>query len=143
MKTFSAKPADTKRDWIVIDASDQVLGRLATLIAMRLRGKHKATFTPHIDTGDFVVVINADKIKLTGDKLAQKKYHHYSGYTGGLKSKTAQELISGEKSDRVIRHAVKGMLPQNRLSRKLIKKLKIYSGPTHPHEAQQPKPITM
>ncbi len=142
MKTFSAKPGECSREWCVFDAEDQVLGRLASGIAMRLRGKHKPTFTPHVDTGDFVVVVNADKIKLTGNKLDQKMYHHYSGYPSGLKSITAAKLLQKKPED-LIRSAVRGMLPKNNLARKLIKKLKIYSGPEHPHEAQQPKRVAL
>lgn len=137
MKTESAKFEPDKRKWIVVDAENQVLGRLATQIAVRIRGKHLPTFTPHVDTGEFVVVVNADKIKLTGDKWNQKTYYRYSGYMGGVKSTTARKLIQ-DKPERMIRLAVWGMLPKNRLGRKLIKKLKVYTGPEHPHEAQQP-----
>ena len=142
MKTYSAKPADIKRDWIVVDAEGQTLGRLASMVAFRLRGKHKPTFTPHIDTGDFVVVINAEKIKLTGNKPLQKMYHHYSGYMGGMTSITAAKLLEKKPED-LIRFAIKGMLPKNRLGRQQIKKLKIYTGPEHPHEAQQPTPVVL
>ena len=142
MKTYSAKPADIKKDWIIVDAEGQTLGRLASMVAFRLRGKHKPTFTPHVDTGDFVVIINADKIKLTGDKPQQKMYHHYSGFIGGLKSITAAKLLVKKPED-LIRIAVRGMLPKNRLGRQQIKKLKIYTGPEHPHEAQQPTPVTL
>ncbi len=137
MKTESAKFEPDKRKWIVVDAENQVLGRLATQIAVRIRGKHLPTFTPHVDTGEFVVVVNADKIKLTGDKWNQKTYYRYSGYMGGVKATTARKLIQ-DKPERMIRLAVWGMLPKNRLGRKLIKKLKVYTGPEHPHEAQQP-----
>jgi large subunit ribosomal protein L13 len=138
MKTESAKFEPDKRKWIVVDAENQVLGRLASQVATRIRGKHLPTFSPHVDVGEFVVVINADKIKLTGDKWNQKTYYRYSGYMGGLKSTTARKLIQ-EKPERMIRLAVWGMLPKNRLGRKLIRKLKIYTGTEHPHEAQQPE----
>jgi large subunit ribosomal protein L13 len=138
MKTASAKFEPDKRNWIVVDAENQVLGRLASQVATRIRGKHLPTFSPHVDVGEFVVVINADKVKLTGDKWNQKTYYRYSGYMGGLKSTTARKLIQ-EKPDRMIRMAVWGMLPKNRLGRKLIGKLKVYAGAEHPHEAQQPE----
>lgn len=142
MKTISAKFEPEKRKWIVVDAENQVLGRLASQIATRIRGKHLPTFSPHVDVGEFVVVVNADKIKLTGDKWNQKTYYRYSGYMGGLKSITARKLIQ-EKPERMIRLAVWGMLPKNRLGRKLIGKLKIYAGPEHPHEAQQPETLKL
>ncbi len=138
MKTFSAKPSDIERNWYVVDAKGKVLGRLATAISMILRGKNKAIFTPHMDTGDFVIVVNADKVKLTGNKLTDKKYYSHSGYPGGLKETTAGKLLK-EKPERVLISAVRGMLPKNRLGRQLIKKLKIYAGPEHPHTAQNPK----
>lgn len=137
MKTVSAKFEPDKRKWVVVDAENQVLGRLASQVAVRIRGKHLPTFTPHVDVGEFVVVINAEKVKLTGDKWNQKTYYRYSGHMGGVKAVTARKLIQ-EKPERMIRLAVWGMLPKNRLGRKLIKKLKIYAGPEHPHEAQQP-----
>jgi large subunit ribosomal protein L13 len=142
MKTESAKFEPDKRKWIVVDAENQVLGRLASQIAVRIRGKHLPNFTPHVDLGEFVVVVNADKIKLTGDKWNQKTYYRYSGYMGGVKSTTAGKLIQ-EHPDRMIRLAVWGMLPKNRLGRKLIKKLKVYTGPEHPHEAQQPATLKL
>ena len=138
MKTESAKFESQKRKWIVVNAEDQALGRLASQIATRIRGKHLTTFTPHVDTGDFVVVVNADKVKLTGDKWSKKIYYHYSGYMGGIKATTARKL-NQEHPERMIRAAVWGMLPKNRLGRKLIKKLKVYTGADHPHEAQQPE----
>ncbi len=138
MSTFSAKPADVQHDWYVVDAKDLVLGRLATRIATVLRGKHKAIFTPHIDTGDFVVVINAADVLLTGNKLDAKKYYNYTGYFGGLKSQTAREVLEAD-AERVIRDAVKGMLPKNKLGRQVIKKLKVYPGAEHPHAAQNPQ----
>lgn len=137
MKTYVAKPEDFNRDWYVVDASDQVLGRLATQIAMRLRGKHKPIFTPHVDTGDFVIVINADKVKLTGRKTDQKMYWRHSGYPGGIKGVSARRMLEN-KPEELIRQAVRGMLPKNRLGRKLLKKLKVYTGTEHPHQAQQP-----
>jgi large subunit ribosomal protein L13 len=140
MRTYSAKPGEVERNWFVVDASELELGRLATRVAMVLRGKHKPTFTPHVDAGDFVVVINASQVKLTGRKADQKQYHHYSGYPGGLKSATARE-VRVDDPDRMIREAVKGMLPKNRLSRRLITKLKVYGGAEHPHAAQNPQPF--
>jgi large subunit ribosomal protein L13 len=142
MTTYSAKPQDIDREWFVVDATDQILGRLATEVARRLRGKHKPIFTPHMDTGDFIVVINADKVKLTGRKWDQKTYYHHSGYPGGIKSVVAKRLIE-TKPEEMIKKAVWGMLPKNRLGRKLIKKLKVYAGPEHPHAAQQPQELTI
>ena len=142
MSTTIARPADAaaQRSWYIIDAKDEVLGRLATRIAQVLRGKHKPTFTHHVDCGDFVIVVNAEKVALTGQKLDQKKYHHYSGYPGGLRSRTARDLLTNHP-DRVLRFAVQGMLPKNRLSSQVITKLKIYAGEEHPHAAQQPQPF--
>ena len=140
MATPSTKASDVNRDWFVVDAENQTLGRMATRIATVLRGKHKAIFTPHVDTGDYVVVVNAEKIALSGNKLDAKKYHDYSGYFGGLKSQTAREVLERDP-ERIVTQAVKGMLPKNRLSRQVIKKLKVYVGPEHPHEGQQPKPF--
>lgn len=140
MKTYNAKAQDQKKEWFVIDAKERVLGRLASFVATRLRGKHRPEYTPHVDTGDYIVVINADKVSLTGRKRDAKMYHHYSGYPGGLKSKNARELLE-KRSSQVINHAVRGMLPKNRLGRKMIKKLKVYGGADHPHEAQQPQPL--
>ena len=141
-KTFSAKKEEVKRDWYVVDASDIVLGRLATQIANVLRGKNKPIFTPHVDTGDFVVVINADKIRLTGRKWEQKTFYRHSGYPGGLKSITAIK-IKDKKPEFLIKHAVRGMLPHNKLGRKQIKKLKVFAGPDHTHQAQCPKPLSI
>lgn len=138
MKTFSAKKEEVVRDWYVIDASDKVLGRLAVEIASRLRGKHKPIYTPHIDTGDFIVVINSDKITLTGNKLKQKMYYRHSGYPGGLKSTTAEKMRE-KKPGNLLHLAVKGMLPKNSLGRQMLTKLKIYSGDEHPHNAQTPQ----
>jgi large subunit ribosomal protein L13 len=140
MKTYVAKPTDRERNWLVVDANGQTLGRLSTQIADALRGKRKPTYTPHIDTGDFVVVINAEKISVTGNKMADKRYYRHSGYPGGLKSRTLAEQLDRQPEE-VIRHAVKGMLPRNRLARKQLTKLKIYAGPEHPHAAQQPVPM--
>jgi len=142
MKTFSAKPSDIERNWYVVDAKGKVLGRLATAIAVVLRGKNKAIFTPHMDTGDFVIVVNAGKVKLTGKKLTDKKYYSHTGYPGGLKETTAGKLLN-EKPERVLISAVRGMLPKNSLGRQLLKKLKIYPGPEHPHSAQNPKMLNI
>ena len=136
--TLSAKNSDNKGKWWFVDAKGEVLGRLATRIASRLRGKHNPLFTPHVDTGDWVVVVNADKIVLTGKKMEKKNYYRHSGYIGGLKTTTAKELIEKRPED-LIRFAVKGMLPKNRLGRKLFKKLKVYAGDKHPHDAQMPE----
>jgi large subunit ribosomal protein L13 len=140
MSTYVAKPAEVERSWFVVDASEFELGRLATRIATVLRGKHKPTFTPHVDTGDFVVVINAEQVKLTGRKLDTKHYHRYSGYPGGMRSIDARTVLA-EDPERVIQQAVKGMLPKNRLSRQVITKLKVYGGADHPHAAQKPQPF--
>jgi len=138
LKTFSAREEDVEKKWLVIDAEDKVVGRLATEIATILRGKNKPIFTPHVDTGDFVVVVNADKVRFTGKKWNQKKYYRHSGYPGGLKEIVAQKLLQ-QKPEEIIKHAVWGMIPHNRLGRKMIKKLKIYSGSEHPHQAQKPE----
>jgi large subunit ribosomal protein L13 len=140
MKTFVAKEAETDRKWYLVDAQNKVLGRLASQIASRLRGKHKPIFTPHADTGDFVVVINAEKVSLTGSKAAEKVYYHHTGYVGGLKEITAQKLLA-KKPGEVLRLAVKGMLPKNSLGRRQLRKLKIYAGSEHPHEAQKPRKL--
>ena len=142
MKTYYAKPGEVKREWVVIDAKDQVLGRVAVKAATILKGKHKPTYTPHVDTGDFVVIINADKIKLTGTKATSKEYYRHSGYPGGLKCESFREAMEKHPT-RVIEHAVKGMLPKNTLGRAMFKKLKVYAGPEHPHAAQQPREIKM
>jgi large subunit ribosomal protein L13 len=138
MRSYMPKMDEITREWVVMDASDQVLGRLATEVARLLRGKHKPDFTPHLDTGDFVVVINAGKIRLTGAKMDDKVYYRHSGRPGNLKSETARERMD-KYPERIIQAAVWGMLPKNRLGRKLLKKLKVYSGSEHPHQAQQPK----
>ncbi|MEZ5614873.1 MAG: 50S ribosomal protein L13 [Rhodocyclaceae bacterium] len=140
MKTFSAKPHEVKRDWFVIDATDKVLGRLATEIARRLRGKHKPEFTPHVDTGDFVVVVNVEKLRVTGAKAEQKVYYRHSGYPGGIYQDTFEKLQQRAPA-RVLEKAVKGMLPKGPLGYAMIKKLKAYAGGDHPHVAQQPKPL--
>ncbi|MFF4773155.1 50S ribosomal protein L13 [Microtetraspora fusca] len=140
MRTFSPKPNDVERQWYVIDATDVVLGRLASHVATLLRGKHKPIFAPHVDTGDFVIIINADKVALTGNKLEQKKAYRHSGYPGGLRSVTYGELME-KRPDRAVEKAVKGMLPKNALGRKMAKKLKVYAGSEHPHQAQQPVPF--
>jgi len=138
MKTYSARPRDVTREWYVIDASDKVLGRLASAIAYRLRGKHKSTYTPHIDTGDFIVVTNVDKIKVTGNKAEDKLYHRHSGYPGGVRTVSFAQLQQ-RFPGRALERAVKGMLPKGPLGYAMLKKLKCYSGPAHPHAAQQPK----
>ena len=138
MKTFSAKGETVQRDWYVVDAAGKTLGRLSSELALRLRGKHKPIFTPHVDTGDYMVVVNAEKIAVTGNKLADKKYHRFTGYVGNLKTQTLSNLLASHP-ERVIEIAVKGMLPKNALGRAMYRKLKVYAGPSHPHEAQQPQ----
>jgi large subunit ribosomal protein L13 len=140
MRTFSAKPGEVERKWFVVDADGKVLGRLASQIAQVLRGKHRPTFTPHVDTGDFVVVINASKVKLTGEKLTKKLYHRWSGIPGGFRSEEARHVMA-KKPDYVIRKAVWGMLPKNVLGRQLLTKLKVYAGAEHPHAAQKPETL--
>ena len=142
MKTFSAKPETVKRDWYVVDATGLTLGRLATEIATRLRGKHKPEFAPHMDNGDFIVVVNCEKIKVTGKKLTDKKYYRHSGWVGGLKTTQLGDMLA-DKPARVLTAAVRGMLPKNRLGRAMLKKLKIYAGSEHPHTAQNPQPLTL
>jgi large subunit ribosomal protein L13 len=142
MRTYTPKKGEIKKDWCLIDAEGKVLGRLATEIAVILRGKNKPTYTPYADTGDFVVVVNADKIKLTGKKISDKYYYHHSGYPGGIKSITAEKLLE-KKPEHLINQAVKGMLPKNRLQRVFMKKLKVYAGNSHRHLAQQPKVINL
>jgi large subunit ribosomal protein L13 len=137
MKTISAKESEVEKKWHLVDADGMVVGRLASRVAAILRGKHKPIFTPHVDTGDFVVVINASKVRLTGNKLQQKSYYHHTGYPGGIKKKTAKDLMKTAPEE-IIRKAVKGMLPKNRLGRRQFSKLKVYSGPEHPHSAQNP-----
>ncbi len=142
MSTFIAKKDEIERNWVLVDARDKVLGRLAADVASILRGKTKPAYTPHADVGDFVVIVNAGKVILTGRKLEQKTYYRHSGYMGGLKSRTARQLME-KNPEEIIRHAVKGMLPKNSLGRSMFKKLKVYAGETHPHEAQQPKEINL
>ena len=140
MKTFSAKPADIRRDWYVVDATGKTLGRLSTELARRLRGKHKPEYTPHVDTGDYIVVVNAEKIRVTGNKLKDKMYHHHTGYIGNLKSISLEELLA-EAPERALQYAVKGMLPRGPLGRKMLSKLRVFAGPEHNHAAQQPIPL--
>jgi len=139
MKTFTATPADIEKKWVVIDAEGVVLGRLASIVAMRLRGKHKPSFTPHMDMGDNVIVINADKVQMTGNKRADKKYYWHTGHPGGIKQRTAAQILEGAHPERVVIAAVKRMLPGNRLSRKQMTNLRVYAGTEHPHEAQNPE----
>lgn len=142
MKTFTAKPAEVKRDWYVIDASELRLGRLATEVALRLRGKHKPEYTPHVDTGDYIIVVNAEKVQVTGNKMQNKMYHHHTGYIGNLKSISLEKLLD-KAPERVIETAVKGMLPKNPLGRAMYKKLKVYAGPEHKHDAQMPQNLNL
>jgi large subunit ribosomal protein L13 len=142
MKTVSAKKEEVQHEWYLVDATDKILGRLATQIANVLRGKNKPIFTPHVDTGDFIIVTNAEKVKLTGKKLENKRYYRHSGYPGGFRVRTAQEVLKKKPED-LIMLAVKGMLPKNRLGSKLLTKLKVYAGKAHPHEAQQPKVLEL
>ena len=140
MRTYVATPATRERNWVVVDAAGQTLGRLATQIADTLRGKNKPEFTPHCDVGDFVIVVNAERIAVTGKKMEEKRYYRHSGYPGGLKSRTLAEMLE-RRPEEVIRKAVKGMLPRNRLGRAQLRKLKVYAGPDHPHAAQKPEPM--
>ena len=142
MKSFVAKPADIERKWYVIDANGQTLGRLATQAAMILRGKHKPIYTPHVDCGDHVIVVNADKVVLTGKKLDQKKYYRYSGYIGGLKETSARDMLE-KKPEKVVFEAIKGMMPKNTLGREMLKKLRVYAGADHEHAAQKPEAYTL
>jgi large subunit ribosomal protein L13 len=142
MKTYVANANDRERNWLLVDAEGQTLGRLATQIADALRGKRKPAYTPHVDTGDFVIVVNAEKITVTGQKRQEKLYYRHSGYPGGLKSRTLNDMLE-RRPEEVIRLAVKGMLPKNRLARKQLTKLKVYAGPEHPHIAQQPQPFAL
>ena len=142
MKTFSPTPKDIKHDWYVVDAQDQVLGRLASQIAHRLRGKHKPEFAPHVDNGDFIIVINCEKIKVTGTKMTNKLYRRHSGWVGGLRTTALGDMLR-EKPERLIMMAVRGMLPKNKPGHAMLKKLKVYAGPEHPHAAQNPQPLTL
>ncbi len=141
-KTASAKPVEVEREWYVIDAENQVVGRLASQVAAILRGKHKPSFTPHVDCGDYVIVVNADKARFTGKKETKKLYYRYSGYPGGLKTRTAKEMRQ-RRPIYIMEHAIKGMLPKGSLGRRMFKKLKVYASPTHPHEAQQPQVLSL
>ncbi len=141
MKTFSLKPADVEKKWVVIDASGLVVGRLASVVAMRLRGKHKATYTPHVDCGDNVIVINADKVVFTGKKREQKVYHHHTGYPGGIKERSAKAILDGRFPERVVEKAVERMLPRGPLFRQILGNLRVYKGAEHPHVAQQPEAL--
>jgi large subunit ribosomal protein L13 len=143
MTTFSAKPAEVEKRWVVIDATDLVVGRLAAQIALRLRGKHRPTFTPHVDTGDNVIVVNADKVVFTGRKYEQQVYYKHTGYPGGIKERTAKQILEGRFPERVIEAAVKRMMPRGPLGRQQMKNLRIYAGPAHPHEAQQPETVNV
>jgi large subunit ribosomal protein L13 len=140
MNTFSAKPAEVRRDWFVVDATGKTLGRLSTEIAHRLRGKHKPEYTPHVDTGDYIVVINAEKVRVTGNKIKDKIYYHHTGYIGNLKSASLEKMLD-EHPERVLEKAVKGMLPKGPLGRQMFKKLRVFKGPEHDHAAQQPIPL--
>ena len=140
MKTFTAKPHAVRRDWFVVDATDKTLGRHATEHASRLRGKHKPEYTPHVDTGDYMVVVNASRLRVTGNKLADKMYHRHTGYIGNLKSTNLEQMMESSP-ERVLQLAVKGMLPRNPLGRQMLRKLKIFAGPEHNHQAQQPQPL--
>jgi large subunit ribosomal protein L13 len=140
MRTFSAKPHEVNHDWFVVDATGKTLGRLASEVARRLRGKHKPEYTPHVDTGDYIIIVNADKVRVTGNKATDKMYHHHTGYVGNLKS-TNFEKLQARTPGRVIELAVKGMLPKNPLGRAMYRKLKVYAGPDHRHTAQQPRPL--
>ncbi len=142
MKTFSAKPAEVKRDWYLVDATDKTLGRLSTEIARRLRGKHKPVYTPHVDTGDYIVVVNVEKIRVTGNKTTDKMYYHHTGFIGNLKSISFDKLQK-KAPERILEKAVKGMLPRNPLGRAMFRKLKVYAGPKHNHTAQQPQPLEL
>jgi large subunit ribosomal protein L13 len=140
MTTVSAKPAEVRRGWYLVDANEKTLGRLASKIAHRLRGKHKPEYTPHVDTGDYIVVVNAEKVRVTGNKMQDKMYYHHTGYIGNLKSTNLTKLLA-EHPERALEKAVKGMLPKNSLGKTMFKKLKVYAGPEHKHEAQQPQPL--
>lgn len=142
MKTISAREQDVQHDWYVIDAQGQTLGRLATRVATMLRGKHKPIYTPHVDCGDYIIVVNAEKVHATGQKMTQKRYYRHSGYPGGLHSISLRDQLQ-KFPDRVIEYAVRGMLPKNRLGRQVFKKLKVYAGPNHPHQAQQPQVVEL
>lgn len=141
MKTFSQKPAEVEKKWVLVDAENVVLGRLASIVASRLRGKHKPSFTPHVDDGDNVIVINAGKVKLTGKKFAEKKYYWHTGYPGGIKERTARAILEGKFPERVVEKAIQRMMPEGPLGRRQLKNLRVYAGAEHPHEAQQPETL--
>ena len=141
MKSYSAKPAEVEKKWVMIDGNGLIVGRLASIIALRLRGKHKPTFTPHVDCGDNVIVVNAEKVVLTGRKLQQKVYRHHTGFIGGLKERSAKSIMEGRFPERIVEKAVERMLPRGPLARKQLGNLRVYKGPDHPHEAQQPQPL--
>jgi len=141
-KTKSARAADVRRTWYVVDADQQIVGRLASRIAAVLRGKHKPSFTPHVDTGDFVIIVNADKVRFSGNKETEKRYYRYSGYPGGLKSRTAKDMRE-RRPEHLLRHAIKGMLPKGPLGRQMLTKLKVYASSSHPHQAQKPQPLAL
>lgn len=143
MQTISIKPSEVKKNWVLIDAEDLVLGRLASLIANRLRGKHKASFTPHVDCGDYIIVINAEKVHLTGNKLTDKKFYWHTGYAGGIKERTIGQIINGKHPERVIMKAVERMVPRGPLGRKIMGNLKVYAGSNHPHAAQNPQVLNV
>jgi large subunit ribosomal protein L13 len=143
MKTYSAKPSEVERKWYLIDAEDVVLGRLAATVASILRGKHKTMFTPHIDTGDHVIIINADKVRLTGRKMTQKRFYWHTGYPGGIKSKTMEQILGGKQPQRVVEKAIERMVPKGPLGRDQLRKLRVYAGPEHPHAAQQPEVLDL
>lgn len=143
MKTYSAKPGEVDKKWILVDAEDVVLGRLAAAVATRLRGKHKPSFTPHVDCGDNVIVVNADKVRLTGRKKDMKVYYHHTGHPGGIKANTARQVLTGKRPERVVEEAVRRMIPKGPLGRQLMRNLKVYTGPEHPHAAQQPEQLDM
>jgi large subunit ribosomal protein L13 len=141
MKTYSAKAADIEKKWVLVDAKGLVVGRLATIVAMRLRGKHKATYTPHVDDGDNVIIVNAAKVVLTGRKVQQKIYYHHTGHIGGIKERTAKSILEGKFPERVVEKAIERMLPRGPLARQQLSNLRVYPGPEHPHQAQQPQPL--
>jgi large subunit ribosomal protein L13 len=143
MKTFSAKPAEVEKKWVVIDGTGLIVGRLATIVAMRLRGKHKASYTPHVDDGDNVIIVNAEKVVLTGRKLNDKVYHHHTGFIGGIKERTARFYLEGRFPERVVEKAVQRMLPRGPLGRRQFGNLRVYKGPEHPHAAQNPEPLNV
>lgn len=143
MQTLSIKPSEVKKKWVVIDANDLILGRLASIIANRLRGKHKASFTPHVDCGDYIVVVNAEKVALTGNKLKDKKFYWHTGYAGGIKERAIGQILSGNHPERVLKKAVERMVPRGPLGRQIMGNLKVYAGPTHPHEAQNPETLNV